>query len=89
MEFFRLAHRLGAGARGFAANVQDFRPLPGEFQCMSNGGICIKKFSAVGKRVGRDIDNAHDERRSGKNEFKLARSKNHLDELCNQTLRLK
>jgi hypothetical protein len=32
----------------------------------------IQKFSAVGKRVGRDVDDTHDECRPRKNEFKLS-----------------
>ena len=81
--------RFGAGARGFAADIQDVRPLPGQFERVGNGGLRIQKLSTVRKRVRRDVDDAHDERWPREGEFKLARAENHLGEIRTQTLRLK
>ena len=77
-QFLRFADRLGAGPRGFAADVENFRALRDQFQRVRHGGAGVQKFSAIGKGIGRDIDDAHDERRARKNEFKLAGAENHL-----------
>ena len=76
MQFPGLADRLGPGPRGFAADVQDIRALRHEFQRVGDGGGGIQKFTAVGKRVGRDVDDAHDERRARENKFKLSGAEN-------------
>jgi hypothetical protein len=43
-----------------------------------DGGVRVQKFSAVGKGIRRDVDDAHDERRARKTEFKLAGAEKHL-----------
>ena len=50
-QFLGLAHRLGARAGGFAADVENFRALRDQFQRVGHGGVRIEKLSAVGKRV--------------------------------------
>ena len=75
-QFLGFADRLRPGARGFAAEVENFRALRDQFQRVRDGLGRIKKFSAVGKGIGRDVDDAHDERRARKNEFKLSGAEN-------------
>ena len=77
-QFLGFSHRLRARARGFAAEVENFRALRDQLQRVRDGPGRIKKFSAVGKGVGRDVDDAHDERRPRENEFKLSGAENHL-----------
>jgi hypothetical protein len=76
VQFLGFADRFRPGARGFAADVENFRALRDQFQRVCDGFGRIKKFSAVGKRIGRDVDNTHDESRPWKNEFKPARAEN-------------
>ena len=83
-QFFCSAHRLRAGSGGFAANVEDFRALRDQLQRVRDGFCRAEKFSAVGKRIGRDVDDAHDQRRSRENKFKLSGAEKHLEfTICN------
>ena len=53
-----------AGSRGFTADIQDVGALAQQLLAMAqrSGGICM--LPAIGKRIGRGIDNAHDLRAS-------------------------
>ena len=50
--FFFFIHRLRAGPGGFAADVQNFRALLGQFQRMSNGGLGFRNFPPSEKESG-------------------------------------
>ncbi len=76
-QFFGFIHRFRAGPRGFAADVQNLRALRDQFQRVGDGFSRIKKFSAVGKGIRRDVDDAHDERRAREAKFKLSRAEIH------------
>ena len=69
-QLLRFGHRFGARPRGFTAHVENLRAVGDEIQRVGHGGPGIQKFSAIGKRVGRDIDHAHDQRRARKHKFK-------------------
>ena len=53
-------HRLGPGASGFAADVDDLRAFAFHAQRMSHRGFGIEKVPSVGKRVRRHIEHSHD-----------------------------
>ena len=76
-QFLRLADRLRAGPRGFAADVKDVRALGDQFQRVRHRRRRVGKFSAVGKGIRRDVDHAHHERGTRKDEFKLAGAEKH------------
>ena len=61
-QFLGLGHRIGAGPRRFAADVENVGPGGGERLAMLDGRLRRRMLAAIGKAVGRDIDNAHDER---------------------------
>src|ERR1700728_2310762 len=60
-----------------ACGIEDFSAFIHRFQRVFDGGALIQEFSTVGKRVRRDVDNAHDERRSRERKLKLSRTENH------------
>ena len=76
-QFFGFAHRLSAGPRRFAADVNDFRSLPDHFQATRYRGRRIKKPAAVRKRIGRHVHHTHNHGRTRERELKLAGVKNH------------
>ena len=47
------------GPGGLAAHVEDVRPLSGEPQAVLDRRAGLEKPAAVGERVGRDVDDAH------------------------------
>src|SRR5258708_33051644 len=51
-----------AGARGFAADVEDVGALFEQTLSMSDGFFAIKELATIGKRIGRDVDDSHDQR---------------------------
>ena len=53
-------HRRGAGARGLAADVDDRGALLDEPARVADGRRVVVERAAVGERVGRDVDHAHD-----------------------------
>ena len=71
-QFLGFSHRLRARTGGFAAEVENFRALRDQLQRVRDGPGRIKKFSAVGKRIGGDVDDPHDECRSREDKFKLS-----------------
>jgi len=58
-------HGLGPGASGFTSDVDQV--VPGVDHCpgLGDGGIDVGKAAAVGKAVGRDVQDAHDQRVAG------------------------
>jgi len=47
---------------GFRPDVDDIRALLFQFERAGKGAVGIVEASAVGERIGRDIQNTHDER---------------------------
>ena len=68
----------GPRAGGFAAEIENFRALGDEFQRLRHGPGRVEKFPAIGKRIGGDVDHAHDERRARKDKFKLPGAENNV-----------
>ena len=60
-KLFLRGNRSGAGARRFAADIEDVRAVVLELQCARDGCFRIEIFSAVGETIRRDIQNAHDQ----------------------------
>ena len=52
--------RIGPGA--FAADVEDVGALGGQPQAVLHGRVGVETVAAVGKTVGRDVDDAHQQR---------------------------
>ena len=65
-QFLILWNRLGAGPSGFPTDVENIRAFFDQSQRVPDRRVRVQKFPAVGKRIGRDVDNAHDQRWSGK-----------------------
>ncbi len=59
--FLGFVQRIGAGPRGFAADVDQVGSLVHHPDTRVNRGGGIEQASAVGKRIRRDIDHAHDQ----------------------------
>jgi hypothetical protein len=57
-----LADRLGAGAGGLAADVENVGSLGRQPPAVGDGGLRIRPRAAIGERVGRDVHDAHDDR---------------------------
>ncbi len=55
-------HAARAGARRLAAHVEDVRALAQELTPVRDRGVRLVPLAAVRERVGRDVDDAHDER---------------------------
>ncbi len=55
-------HRIGARARGFAADVEDVGAIVDHLQPVGDGARRVEPPPAIGERVGRDVDDPHDER---------------------------
>ena len=56
-----LPKRFVSGPGGFRADIEDVRAIGFESQGLFLGGIRFEEFSAVGKRVRREVQNAHEE----------------------------
>ena len=69
-QFIRFRDRLRSRPGGFAADVENLCALGDQFQPVADGGGGIGKQSAIGKGIGRDVDDAHGNRRAGKVKFK-------------------
>ena len=54
------ADRVGAGAGGLAADVEDRRALGGQPAAVVDGLRGVVERAPVGEGVGRDVDHAHD-----------------------------
>lgn len=76
-EFLRFGNRRGAWTGGFAADVQNLRTILDEGQSVGHRGTSPQIFPAVGKGIGGDVDDAHDEGRAREDEIKLACAKQH------------
>ena len=50
---------------GFGADIEDMCAVGFKGQGLIQGGGGIEELSAVGKRIGREIENAHEDRRAG------------------------
>ncbi len=55
------AEFLGAGAGGFAADVDEVGALIEHGEGVLDGGVRVEKRAAIGERVGGDVEDAHDE----------------------------
>ena len=60
-DFFFGGDGFGAGAGGFATEVEDFGAFGEEVEGVFDGAAGIEEAAAVGEGVGGDIDDAHDE----------------------------
>jgi hypothetical protein len=54
--------RFGARPRGFAANVEQVRAFFDNLQSLLDRALRLDEVSAIGKRIGRDVDDAADAR---------------------------
>ncbi len=61
-KFLGLRNTNGAGTHRFRTNVDDVGALFLQFHGAREGAVGIAVFSAVGKRIGRDVENPHHER---------------------------
>ena len=61
-DFFLRGNRLGSGPRGFAADIEQIGAFLDQFQTVRDRGRRIELPAAVGKRIGRDVDDARDAR---------------------------
>ena len=77
VQFLLDADRRRTGPRRLAADVDDGRPLLAHAQARINGGCAGEMPAAVGKRVGRDVQHAHDGR-YGEVESPVAAAKFHV-----------
>ncbi len=59
-EFLGFLDGFGAGAGGLAADVEDVGTFREELEAVLDGATDVGKLPAVGKGVGRDIEDAHD-----------------------------
>ena len=67
-DLFRRRYRDGAGSCRFAADVDDGRAVFRHLQRALDGLTGIEMHAGVGKRIGRDVDDGHDERNSPEGE---------------------
>ena len=58
----RHRNRIAVGPRRFRADIENVGAFDGKALRLGNGGGRIEKAAAVGKRVRRDIEDAHDQR---------------------------
>ena len=61
-EFLLHVDRLGIGPGALATDVEDVGPFGGQPQAVLDGRIGVEKASAVGEAVGRNVDDAHQQR---------------------------
>ena len=59
---------LGVGAGGFAAEIEQVGTIVEELEGLSEGGWWREEVAAVREAVGRDVDDAHEERAIGEGE---------------------
>jgi len=71
-QFLGLIDRFGTRAGGFTADVEDVRAFPQKHECVLDGAAVVVEAAAVGKTVGRDIDDAHDDAAMGEIEVVVA-----------------
>jgi len=76
-QFFGLRHWRGARARGFAAHINNLRPLFHQLQRMGHCCPRVQKPPAIIKRVRRDVHDAHHQRGARESELKLAAAQLH------------
>jgi len=60
-QLLRGGHGLGTRARRLPAHVHPVGPVLEQAQAVSDGGV-LARGDAAGERVGRDVEDAHDER---------------------------
>src|ERR1700676_210116 len=58
-KFFLQSHGIRTGPRRFATDIQDCCPFLDHSLGMSKGGFLINELTSIGKRIGRDIQDAH------------------------------
>ena len=61
-KFLLHVDRLGVGPGAFAADVEDVGALGGQPQAVLHGRVGVEAVAAVGEAVGRDVDDAHQQR---------------------------
>ena len=59
LHFLDLWNPCRPGAGGFAPDIDDLRPLRGQESAVGDGGLGVGVQSAVGKRVGGDVEHPH------------------------------
>ncbi len=59
LDFFFGGHRIGKRSGGFSTDVKDIGPVGCQFLPLRHRGVMRQKFSAVGKRIRCDVDDAH------------------------------
>ena len=77
-QFLGFSNRRGAGRVDSPPMSRISAPCATSSSACATAASGVKKFPAVGKGIGRDVDDAHDERRTRKNKFKLSGAENHL-----------
>ena len=80
--------RLGIRPRAFAADVEQVGAVGDQLQCMLDGRIGVEKLPAVGKAVGRDIDDAHHQRPPRKRRACACEAATELPDRCSITFNL-
>ncbi len=60
--FFISRHGLRVGPRALAADVHQVRAIVHQPQRLINGGLRFQKSPTVGKAIGRDVHNSHQQR---------------------------
>ena len=73
-EFFVHGDGFGVGAGAFAADIEEVGALSDEFQAMGDGGLGVEVASTIGKAVGSDIDDAHQQRPGWEGEHSITQS---------------
>jgi hypothetical protein len=71
-QFFFLANRVRARPRRFSTDVEDVRAVFHHAQPCVDCVLDMKMHPPVGERVGRDVEDAHDERPLAQDEFASA-----------------
>ncbi len=68
-QLFGFGDALGTRLGGFRADVDDVRALLFQFDGAREGAVGIQIFSAVGKRIGRHVQHAHQQRALAQQQF--------------------
>ena len=75
-----------ARARGLASDVEEVGAFVEQLERVRNGAFRLEELSAVGERVGRDVDHAHDERAADRvpaSASEAANGREHASSDCN------
>ena len=64
-QFVGFAHRLGARPTGFSADIDDIGALSDQVTGIFYGLASPRELSPIGKRIGGDVHDAHDQRIHG------------------------